>query len=350
MKSLVKNLFVATAIVATFASCNAQAGSSADVQPTKRQLLQQFLNPQEKSDYVPAAFFLHFADKLGDKAAQSHIKYFRATNMDFVKIQYEQVVPVTVKEPADLAKVPVYDQEYWKPQVETIRQIADSLRGEAFILPTVYSPLALIHQSVGRGVSHEEFLKLLTADPALTEQAFANIEKSIENYIAAARQAGADGFYVSSQGGDNKSLAGTTLWKDFVRKYDKKVSEYAYSVSDLTILHVCDYGSSYSELDSYADYPSTIINPPIHLEGGEVDLRHIAEVFKRPVFGGLDRLGSIAKGSIADAKAEVDRVLQNAPEQFILGADCTVPSDTDYGKLRAIIDYAHSWRRTHGTN
>ena len=68
---------------------------------------------------------------------------------------------------------------------------------------------------------------------------------------------------------------------------------------------------------------------------------------KRPVFGGLDRLGVVAKGSIEEAKAAVDKVLSNAPDNFILGADCTVPSDTEYSRLRAVIDYAHTWRQTH---
>jgi uroporphyrinogen decarboxylase len=40
-------------------------------------------------------------------------------------------------------------------------------------------------------------------------------------------------------------------------------------------------------------------------------------------------------------------VLENASPNFILGADCTVPGDTDWEKLRAVIDYAHSWRLTH---
>ncbi|MEO5426240.1 uroporphyrinogen decarboxylase family protein, partial [Bacteroides ovatus] len=94
-------------------------------------------------------------------------------------------------------------------------------------------------------------------------------------------------------------------------------------------------------------YPASIINPPIHLENGSVDLKHVQEVFKRPVFGGLDRLGVLVTGTLEEAKKEVDKVMDNAPANFILGADCTVPSNTDYDRLRAIIDYVHSWRYNH---
>jgi hypothetical protein len=43
-------------------------------------------------NYTPAAFFLHFGDgyKSGSAAAKRHLEFFRETDMDFVKIQFEQ--------------------------------------------------------------------------------------------------------------------------------------------------------------------------------------------------------------------------------------------------------------------
>lgn len=137
---------------------------------------------------------------------------------------------------------------------------------------------------------------------------------------------------------------------DQSRPYDKSISEHAHKIAPINILHVCDYGSSYKDqatLEGYADYPTSIINPPVNLEKGTVDLKHLQKAFNRPVFGGLDRLGVLVTGSIDEAKKEVDRILENAPDNFILGADCTVPSETDYARLREIIDYAHNWRKTH---
>ena len=58
-------------------------------------------------------------------------------------------------------------------------------------------------------------------------------------------------------------------------------------------------------------------------------------------------MGVIATGTVEEAKAAVDEVLKNASPNFILGADCTVPGTTDWDKLRAVIDYAHTWRQTH---
>lgn len=341
-----KSAFAALTVAVALTSCTSQKPQQQE-QLSKRDLILKVLDQSQPNEYVPAAFFLHFPDKLGEKAVQEHIEFFKATNMDIVKIQFEQVLPQTVTTADGLDSIPVYDEDFWAPQVEVIEKISAELRDSALVFPTVYSPLSLLRQAYGYGKGNEEFIALLQVDPAKTEHALANIEKSIENYIASAKKHGADGFYVSSQGGDTKNLGQTDLWQTLFRKYDKKVSEFADSIADINILHICDYGSSYTELDSFADYPASIINPPIHLENGEVDLKHIAEVFGRPVFGGLDRLGVIANGSIEEAKAAVDEVLQNAPANFILGADCTVPSETDYARLREIIDYAHTWRQTH---
>ena len=82
-------------------------------------------------------------------------------------------------------------------------------------------------------------------------------------------------------------------------------------------------------------------------DGSTLNLKEAQQRFGRPIFGGLERLGVIATGSVEEAKKAVDKVLENASPNFLLGADCTVPGDTDWEKLRHVIDYAHTWRLTH---
>lgn len=341
-KNFIKASSLAIALLASFSftTMNAQNNNTFK---NKRELILSVLDQSKPNAYVPAAFFLHFDHKLGAKAVQDHVNFFRATNMDIVKIQYEIVVPrLDIKTPDDWKKVPVYGADFFEPQLSTIEDLANQLKGEALVFPTVYSPVALLHQTVGDG-----FVELVKKDPKAAQTALNNITESIINYIKAARQRGADGFYISSQGGDDKTFGKTKVFTEYVRPFDKKISEVANEIAPVNILHICDYGSSYGTIDDYTDYPASIINPPIHVGKGSLDLKHVAEVFKRPVFGGLDRLGVIANGSLEEAKAAVDKVLENAPDNFILGADCTVPSSTDYDKLRAVIDYAHNWRSTH---
>ena len=231
--------------------------------------------------------------------------------------------------------------------VAVIEDLAKEFNGEAFILPTVYSPLALAHQTLGRD---KNLKKLAEENPAAFGKAIKNLSLSIENYLRAARKRGADGFYVSSQGGDGNSLS-PELWNNYVRQWDKHVAEVAAEIGEVNILHICDYGTPFKNAEAlyaFADYPASIINVPLNFsDGSTLNLKEAQRRFGRPIFGGLERLGVIANGTLEEAKAEVDKVLENASPNFILGADCTIPGDTDWEKLRAVIDYAHTWRLNH---
>ena len=57
----------------------------------KRDVILNLLEGGENSRHVPAAFFLHFDPQYhrGQAAVDKHLEFFRYTDMDFVKIQYE---------------------------------------------------------------------------------------------------------------------------------------------------------------------------------------------------------------------------------------------------------------------
>ena len=59
--------------------------------------------------------------------------------------------------------------------------------------------------------------------------------------------------------------------------------------------------------------------------------------------GGLDRKGVIARGDESAIRQEVERILLDAPERFILAADCTVPNETHWENLKIAIDAAHNF-------
>lgn len=322
--------------------------AQSQVANNRRERILQVLDQSRPNEYVPAAFFLHFENKLGRKAVDDHRAFYKATNMDFVKVFYEISVPqIEINSGKDWEKVPVYGEDFFAPQVAVIEDLARDYGNEAFVLPTVYSPLALAGQTLGRG---KDLKKLAEQNPVAFGKAIKNLALSIENYLRAARKHGADGFYVSSQGGDGNSLS-TKIWKEQVRQWDKYVSEVANEIGEINILHICDYGTPFKNAEAlyaFTDYPASIINVPLNFsDGSTLNLKEAQQRFGRPIFGGLERLGVIAKGSIEEAKAAVDKVLENAPNNFILGADCTVPGETDWEKLRAVIDYTHTWRQTH---
>ncbi|MDR1980629.1 MAG: hypothetical protein LBQ39_03280 [Tannerellaceae bacterium] len=313
----------------------------------KRELFLSVLDLSKPNKYVPAGFFLHFNDKLGQGAIKSHLEFFRATNMDLAKIQYEVRLPqlTDIKEPKDWAKIPVYGKEVFGPQLEVIRAITKELKSEALVFPTVYSPFSLAVQSVG----HNTYLTHAKQDPDAVAKGIKRITDGILYYIDEAAKIGVDGFYISTQGGDIKNFSDGPLFDKLIAPFDKIVIQEADRVSSLNILHICDFGSSYSNLKPFISYPGSIINPPIRLaDSSPVKPKNVQTLFGRPVFGGLDRLGIISTGTPDQIRKEVDNVLKEASPNFILAADCTVDSKTPWQNLRTAIDYAHDWRITNG--
>ncbi len=314
-------------------------------QPSKRELMYQLLDQSKPNSYVPAAFFMHFNNKFGEKAIQEHVNFFKATGMDIVKVQYEVSLPrLDIKTPEDWKKVPVYGVKTFEAQLKVIEALSAQLHDQALILPTVYSPWDMLKQTVGR----ERLVRLLKQNPEAARQAVANLTESIIVYMKAARQRGADGFYISTQGNDVTTMGPSGIFRSLLRPFDKRVSEVASEIAPFNILHICDWDGPYSSVDSYADYPVSVFNPPINLaDGSKVDMRRFASVVNRPVFGGLDRKGVITKGNFDQIKLAVDSIMEAAPKNFMFGADCTVPRGTDLNLLRRVIDYVHTWRQTH---
>ncbi|MDR1456278.1 MAG: hypothetical protein LBJ01_11545 [Tannerella sp.] len=314
----------------------------------KREKTLAVLDQSKPNRYVPAAFFMHFDEKLGEGAVRRHIEFFRATHMDLEKIQYEVVMPrlENIKSPKDWKDIPVYGQEFFAPQLQVIEALAKELQPEALIIPTVYSPLL----SAGETVGMETFLRHVQEDPDAVAKGFEHFAESIVYFIREARKIGVDGFYLSTHGGDKALFHNGPLFKKLIEPYDRYILEEAVSHTLFNILHICSVENTYQELDHLAGYPSSVINPPVLLnDGSRTDLQGVQRLFGRPVMSGLDHHGVIAHGSPDEIKKEVDEVFSsNAPQNFIFAANCTVPGDTPWETLRDVIDYAHTWRIDNG--
>lgn len=346
---MVKNIFktsvLTIAAIATLTSCGSNQSAQQEQVPSRKERIQQLLSKAGSGDYTPSAFFKHFPHKFGPEAVQEHVDFIRTTGNDVAKIQFEVIFPkVEIEKPADLANIPVYDSIFFAEQLDVIEGVSKQLGDSLLVLPTVYGPTIMLYETLGRNT-----IQLIRENPELGEQAIDNVTKSLENFLRAARQRGADGFYVSSiLGVTEDGEIDYDFFNNYIRKYDKRLSETAHELSPINVLHICGFTHNNFDYAQYADYPGEIINiPSRHADGTLIDLKALQQVFNRPIFGGLDNRGVIVNGTIEEIKAEIDKVFAVAPDQFVLGADCTVPSDQDLSKIRAAIEYAHNWRATH---
>jgi uroporphyrinogen decarboxylase len=111
------------------------------------------------------------------------------------------------------------------------------------------------------------------------------------------------------------------------------------------ILHVCDYHSGYDDLTPFLDYPGHVVNCSQEVGGSPMSSKELAQLFNRPFMGGLERKGVIVEGSEAEIVAATTAVLQDTPDRFILGADCTLPGDVNWDNIRTAIATTHTYKQ-----
>ncbi len=312
----------------------------------KRDLVFQVLEAGKPQDTIPAGFFLHFDPQFqrGQAAVDKHLEFFRYTGMDFVKIQYELHFPLlsNIHTPADWAKMPLYKEDFFEPQLQVAAGLVKAAKAEALVLQTLYSPFMLAGQALGG----EKAAAHMREDPEAVKKGMQIITESLMNFVKAGIRLGLDGFYTSTQGGEARRFGNSPIFQECIKPYDLQVMGYINEHCPFNILHVCDYTAPYADLSHLLDYPGQVVNTSLHLESGSLTGAEVARLFKRPFMGGLDRLGILASGTTAQASAAALQALRAAPSHTILGADCTVPGDTAWDNLRAAIQAAHTFERS----
>lgn len=311
----------------------------------KRDAVLSLLDANRTPPYIPAAFFLHFdpAYHFGQPSVEKHLEYFRYTGMDFVKIQYEKGFPPIpeIQKPEDWAKMPVYQKDFYEPQLSAVAGLVKAAKGEALVVQTLYSPFMCADHST----SAELLTRHIQENPEAVKRGMQAITDSLMIFVKECIRLGVDGFYTSTQGGEVGRFSDASLFEQCVKPYDLALMQEANQHCPFNILHICDYEKPYDDLTRFLDYPGHVVNCNLEMVNGELTAAQVEQMFGRPFMGGMQRLGVLATGSVEDARRAAQDALQSAPERFILAADCTVPSTTPWDNLRAAIETAHNYRQ-----
>jgi len=303
--------------------------------------MMQWLEGKPTAGYTPAAFFLHFDDahRVGLPAAKKHMEYFRFTDMDFVKIQFEQDYnPVDfINKPADWGKLKPNKLDFYEPQLVTVREIVKEAKKDALIIMTIYSP----YMWAGQTATYTKLAQHLQEDPDQVKKGLDALVESQLLFVRKCIEIGVDGFYMSTQGAESGAFSDPDIFRKYIKPADLVAMREVTSRCPFNILHVCDYVAPYVSYDAVLDYPGQVVNCNTQLKDRQLSWREVSAMFKRPNMGGMDRHGVITKGTPDQVEAEVKRVLKGAPQQFILGADCTVDGSTDWNLLKRAIATAH---------
>ncbi len=308
----------------------------------KRDLVLSLLDKDKKQEVIPAAFFLHFDEiyHRGQAAVDKHLEFFRHTGMDFVKIQYENVFPLMpeIQKPADWEKMPLYKKEFYEDQLNIVAGLIKAAQKEALIIMTLYSPFMCAgHASDLHMIEH------IKENPAKTKKGIEIITESLMIFVKECIKLGVDGFYHSTQGGESNTFNDSALFTECIKPYDLILMEEINRSCQFNILHVCDYHDGYDDLTPFLDYPGHIVNCSLKLGTETLAAQEVSQMFGRPFMGGLDRLGTIFSGSREEIKKAVDAQCSRKSAKFLLGADCTVPSEVDWDNLKTAIKAAHGF-------
>ena len=303
---------------------------------------------KEPVDHVPACFSLHFPSDIafGEAAVKAHLDFYRKTGVDILKVMNENFFPPIGKmdSPADWKKLPTYDRNapFMKEQTELIKRIRDE-EPDAYILGTIHgvcaSSLHTIEEMYGYDPVRALFTVQLRTDPKAVLDARQRVADALCEYVRACVDAGCDGIYYAALGGEKRHFTDAEF-DIAVKPYDLQVLSAIHEAGADVFLHICKNGLNMERYRGYGRYADVVnwgvYEAPLSLEEGE-------RLFPgATIMGGLaNRSGVMVNGTVEELKEEARRVIRaHGTTGFILGADCTLPTEIPLKRVRAVVEAA----------
>ena len=277
-------------------------------------------------DRPPYSFWFHYpCDQVaGRPAAEAHLATYRKFDADLLKVMNDNgydLPPGTgqVTSAARLAALPPAPLESacFQNQLEALREIQKQLKGQCYVVTTLFSPLSVAEKITGGRTAD-----LLAEDRDAAMIGLGHIADSLAGFAGACLDAGADGIFMSVQDGINRQL-GDGFYRECIRGFDTTVFRGARRAT-INILHV--HGEA-MDFETFLDYPVEVINWADRASGPAIG--DVVGRMRQTILGGMDHEGTIPAGDPAALAAEIrDAVEQAGDHGLIIGPGCSFPSDT----------------------
>lgn len=308
----------------------------------KRENVLKILNNQ-KRNYIPSGFWIHFNEEViaagVDAQVNAHKEFADATNMDIIKImnEYEFRRKEKVETADDWNKIKVLpkDHELFIKQSEVMRKTLKVLDNKVYTLGTIHGVVASLSHS--SGLSYSESPEIIMEHAKENKEAVLNAIKAttenVINMLHTVQNTDVDGIYYAVLGAEKHRFT-REFFDEFIKPYDLMVLN---EIKEKKIfLHMC---KDNVDLERFIDYPSDVVNWAVH--EGEYSLADGAKIFdNKIILGGLDdRSGVLVEGSEADIEEKIAEIKNEIDlDRFILGADCTLPTEIDYNRIRFSVE------------
>ena len=298
-------------------------------------------------DVVPAGFWFHYNSRLTPKElADEHLKLYRTTDMDIVKVmqdyRYPELPPV--QKPSDWyrIKMPGIHSPEFEKITEVVRRILDQTNGEVMVFQTMFGPFKAADIAYGDDV----VMAHAKEDPKAVAAGVNAIAESLEEWAYGYLRSGADGIYYSAQFGEVGRFS-YDEWAKLVMPSDRRILDAAdHRRGKYNILHICgepEYDFRV-HLDRFGDYPCDLVNWSV--KDNHYSLVRGREFFRKPVLGGMNNKGNLVTGTEEQIQNEIAGILREFGQNgLMIGADCTVQGNhISLEKIRTAVEFAHSYQ------
>lgn len=304
---------------------------------------------KEAVDHVPTGFSLHFPEdqKSGEAAVAAHLRFFKETDTDIIKMMNENLVPDVgdILRPGDWDKIPSYSIKdgFMQAQLDMVKRILDQADSDAFSLGTLHgicaSAIHPIEARYGYARVREMFCIHLREDKRPVLEAWKRICDGMCQLAIAYGELGLDGLYYAGLGAEKRYFTDEEF-EAFIAPFDKEILKASKEAGNVNFLHMCKDGL---EMQRYASYAALadVVNWGVYET--DFSLEEGRKLFpKATIMGGLqNRKGVMVDGTLEELKEASKAVIRGfGKEGFILGADCTLPTEIPYERIRAIVEAA----------
>lgn len=300
-------------------------------------------------DYVPTGFSLHFPkdQNSGQEGVKAHLKFFEETNTDLVKIMNENLVPDqgTIQSPEDWSQIKWEgcDFPFVKKQLDFTQDILDNYPGDGYTLGTLHGIVASsihpIEKKYGYDGSRTMLVQHLREKETPVLDAMKRIAEAMCQLARGYADLGVNGVYYAALGGETRWFTDEEFER-WVLPFDKLILSEIRKAGCDVFLHICKDGLRMERYRTYGEL-CDVVNWGVYetsfsLEEGQ-------KLFPgKVVMGGLaNRSGVMTDGTKEELVNETQRLIGEFGEKgFILGADCTLPTEIPYERIRWIVEAA----------
>ena len=317
----------------------------------------------EAVDRVPISFWGHdyMREWSAEGLAEAMLANYRAYDWDYMKVNPRASYHVedwgaTLERTTDpnhghrFLSVPVNGPDDWRrlrplepnqgvlgEQLDALRLIRDGLRGEAYFVQTIFSPLSVAKYLVG---NRPEPVKQAIAEyPDALKAALEVITRTFATYATATLATGASGIFFATTGWASADALSEDEYTEFGVEYDLRVLDAVTGKAPFNVLHNC---GDHIYFDLLASYPVHAISWAATLPGNPT----LAEGKLRTasaVMGGVSEKTTLPNGTPDQVAAEVKRAIeQTGGRRLLLAPGCSIPPNTPPANLRAAAEAARA--------